>query len=121
MEDTPALYHCNRPLCEDEIAQPANKFWKCHIKAFRARRVPLYCRRCFFDLKFERIAHDLPTRFDRELARLGLTGQDYKAWAESQTLRAWAAKHASSCYVPEKLLSTWRMREALARQLNGGS
>ena len=64
-------------------------------------------RKC--GLKFERISHDLPTRFDRELARLGLTGQDYKAWAESQTLRAWAAKHASSCYVPEKLLSTWRI------------
>jgi hypothetical protein len=108
--DTPApLYHCAGPLCEDEIAQPAGKFWKCHLKSFRSRRVPLYCRRCFFDLKFQRISRDLPTRFDRELARLGLNG-DERQWRESKALRAWTTKHAGSSYVPERLLNAWQIR-----------
>ena len=109
MDDTPApLYHCAGKSCEDEIGQPGNHFWKCHLKAYRARGVPLVCRKCFFDLKFERITRNLPTRWDREIERLGLTGQE-RAWSQSNDLRRWAAKHANSCFVPERLLSTWRI------------
>jgi hypothetical protein len=97
MEDTPALFHCRGPLCADEIAQPASKFF--WIQRNRSR----FCRRCC-----DRASHDLPTRFDRELARLGLTGQE-RAWAESKDLRRWAARNASACYVPERLLTTWRI------------
>ena len=103
------LYHCAGADCADEIAQPANKFWKCHLRTFRARRAPLFCKRCFFNLKFERISHDLPTRFDREIEKLGLAGQE-RAWAQSKELRRWASKHASSRFVPETLLTAWKIQ-----------
>jgi hypothetical protein len=108
MDDTPALYHCAGPLCANEIGQPAGKFWLCQIRSFRKRGVPLLCRRCVIYSKFERVYHSLPTAFELELEHLGLNG-DQQEWAESKDLRRWAVKHASACYVPERLLSIWRI------------
>ena len=97
--DTPApLYHCRGPLCADEIAQPANHFF--WFRTNRSRS----CKKCL-----DRVNHSLPTRWDREIARLGLTGQE-RSWPESKDLRRWAAKHASERYVPEKLLNAWQIR-----------
>ena len=110
MEDTaalPLLIHCSGPFCVDEIAQPSTHFWKCHVKQFRSRPRPMYCRRCWFVLKFKR-THDLPTHWDLELARLGLAGKE-TAWPQSRELRRWAERHASHWFVPEKLLTTWRI------------
>jgi hypothetical protein len=47
------------------------------------------------------------TAWERQLARLGLVGQDWPELAKSEALRRWAKKHCQRHYVPEELLTAW--------------
>jgi hypothetical protein len=49
---------------------------------------------------------NLPTRFDKEVARLGLKRDMY---VHSPTLRAWCEKNRAVCYIPEWLLKAWEL------------
>jgi hypothetical protein len=50
----------------------------------------------------------VPSRFDRLVGELGLADQP-EEWAGSEPLREWASKHRHFYFVPERLLSEWRM------------
>ncbi len=48
----------------------------------------------------------LPTEFEQQVQRLGLTIQ---TCADSDTLRYWCKRNCTRCYVPEWLLRAWRI------------
>ena len=48
----------------------------------------------------------LPTEFEQEVLRLGLT---MKTCADSGPLRYWCKRNCTRCYVPEWLLRAWKI------------
>jgi len=46
----------------------------------------------------------LPTEFDEQIRRLGLTSQ---TCATSAQLRDWCERNRNRCYIPEWLLDAW--------------
>lgn len=48
----------------------------------------------------------MPTEFELQVQRLGLTEEDY---ASSDDLRRWVEHNRDRCYVPEWLLKIWGM------------
>jgi hypothetical protein len=48
----------------------------------------------------------LPTAFDQQVQKLGLTEQ---TCATSEELRQWCERNKDRCYIPEWLLKRWRI------------
>jgi hypothetical protein len=49
----------------------------------------------------------MATQFEQMIARLKLKPHQYAA---SRELREWALRNMRSCYVPEELLSAWKLQ-----------
>ena len=57
--------------------------------------------------QFKPIADEDETEFDRECARLGLSGATERDLIQSVALRYWAMHNAFKRYVPTVLLAAW--------------
>jgi predicted small metal-binding protein len=73
----------------------------------------MFCPRCWAAFQDEWELYDLPTQFELECGRLGLTCNE-AAQAQSKELRKWCRQHADSRYIPEKLLEAWGIKVLIA-------
>lgn len=53
----------------------------------------------------------LPSEFERVATELGLSEDSYES---SRQLRAWCAENRHRCYIPERLLKAWGIRNSEA-------